>query len=933
MIIKLLRRILPVFTLIGLVALIISPTSQEPNLAQMSSDDACAVTPAHISGQARFVIGGQARFVIGGQSGDQATDIPAGEIVSAAWGQQILEGAAHGNEPVLLLVVDDFDTPISHGRWVAQTIYDNLQVINTIASERGLPTPDITVDFIDIANLPIAAGPNFTAGALATVIQNRINDYEDTLAGEPVNVIVNMSFAFIPCSEPGIGFDFSNFISNWDSQFTGLTNSKGATSGAVCDEKEEDGEGEGEGEGKEDRDECPLDGEAGYTNYSLQEEIINNDGSLEDLTDLLTNQNYESLMAPLLSLFNSYTQQWDDWLNGNNSARPARPPHVVAVASSGNYGDILQADGLPRDPFAPARWSSVMAVSAPSAFNPELPSTRLDFAQEGNVATVGAWFDFTGPLLPGFYPTPGTNRFIPVAWSDYPGDGRYRAGTSFSTPLVATSLALQATQPDAYKLCDTFAGALPLSSGDADLWDSLNIAQGISCPLLNNQAQSGGDLALTIANYPTEIPLGGTFTYDLIVSVENRAYISGLEVNHMLPNTDDASAQIIDISRGLYSPDSGTWYIGAVREFDYFGNPDKAVMTVSVKVARNTSANSLTLNAATEIADTNGENNNDSVEITITPPVLPNEITRISPMDGAIVSTATVPLQWEEDVIATWYHVELSSTSGQTFDRWLEGAAVCVTEVCEVTPPDMLSGTYTWTMTGATTAGLGPANDTTFTVVLPTVQRLYPADEATLIGTDGLWQSFSFQALEDAEWYGIWIGDLDGNQALYEWYPAEDFGSYTGICDASSGICTIPRDIWLMNGNYQWWMTYWGPNVQSHPVYWHQSLFDVGFAAPATINNRQPVGQVSDATTLGWNHDPNVLWYHVWLGPEDYSGTELLAWYDARDICDIEVCTINLADKGATLSAGTYEWSMEVWGPEGYQTWNTNGPENFEIID
>lgn len=931
-----LRKILPVFAFVSLLAL--GPVGHEPVAAQPSASDACAVTPAHVGGQARFVYGGQARFVYGGQSGDAAADIPASQVISAAWGEQVLAGVAHGNQPVLLLVVDDFDTPIAHGRWVTQTILDNLQVIDDIAQQRGLPEPNITVDFVDITALPLGSGIDYTAAAIANAIRNKISAYEASLAnGAPVNVIVNMSFAFIPCEVQDLGFSFDNFITQWNAQFDGIgqrsinaqSSAQGPVSGVTCGEEPISG--------------CPVDGDQGYTDFSLYQAIQQLDLSGKQFVDLFTLEEYNDLASPLDNLFNEYSDAWSLWLNGQAEGRIAqanRPPYVVAVASSGNYGDSLEAENLPLEPYAPARWSSIMAVSAPPAFNPDskdgVSPAMVDFAQDGNVEAEGAWFDFTGGLLPGFYPVPNTPRDLPPAWAAFPGDGRYRAGTSFSTPLIATTLALQATQPEAFALCDTFAGALPLSSGNADLWNNLGFADAISCPLLDNQAEVGevglGDLNVKIVNAPASIPPGGSFTYGVEVTVLNTEYIGGITVDHILPTGGDVVAQVMGASRGLYSATDNTWYLGAVRELNYFGGTDSALLIVSVNVDEAAAEGSINLLATSVLDDANQENNSDAMTVSISESQIPIEIIRISPEDTTIVGTSVVPLRWQEDHIATWYRVALTDGDTQSFEQWFEGANVCVEGVCEINSPTLSEGTFTWTMQGATQVDLGPSNDTTFIVDFPELFRVYPEDGATLLGTDGAWQNFSFDQLADATWYRVWIGTLDGRQSLFEWYPADDFREQAGICDGE--VCTLPADVWLTNGDYQWWITYWGPEpgFQDFNSYWHGSQFSVEFG-DIDFNNdsRMPQGEVSAATTLGWDHDPNVLWYRIWLGTADYTTEELFKWFDARDICDGEICVIPLDDQGVTLTDGDYEWWMELWGPSGYEQWAINGGVRFTL--
>ena len=147
--------------------------------------------------------------------------------------------------------------------------------------------------------------------------------------------------------------------------------------------------------------------------------------------------------------------------------------------------------------------------------------------------------------------------------------------------------------------------------------------------------------------------------------------------------------------------------------------------------------------------------------------------------------------------------------------------------------------------------------------------RLYPANDSVVTNISTGWPRFVFRQMPGVEWYQIWIGSADYTEEyLYEWYPATDASTAAetgqGICDGS--ICTIPTDIYISNGSYSWWMTYWSPDLPDFDTYWNETTFTINAGPLFPITNRQPSGMIASApTALTWDHDPNALWYQLWL--------------------------------------------------------------------
>lgn len=245
---------------------------------------------------------------------------------------------------------------------------------------------------------------------------------------------------------------------------------------------------------------------------------------------------------------------------------------------------------------------------------------------------------------------------------------------------------------------------------------------------------------------------------------------------------------------------------------------------------------------------------------------------------------------------------------------------------------------------------LADGNGDTYVITLPQGEsqppptetaQTFPANNQTLTGTSaGQWPRFTFKHTAGIEWYRIWIGPSDYSRTEYDqWLPAFDTSTAatpgSGICDNQTNICTIPSDIWLTDGSYEWWTTHWSPTAPDFNSYWSKTDFAVDFAAPnpaVTYINPMHNSTNSAPNVIQWQRDPNALWYHLWLGTEDYITQLVDRWINAADACNESTCTLDVS--GLPFSAGGYEIWTEVWGPHAYLGWlDVNGgtPIKFTV--
>jgi hypothetical protein len=209
--------------------------------------------------------------------------------------------------------------------------------------------------------------------------------------------------------------------------------------------------------------------------------------------------------------------------------------------------------------------------------------------------------------------------------------------------------------------------------------------------------------------------------------------------------------------------------------------------------------------------------------------------------------------------------------------------------------------------------------------------RVYPSDGATLTAANAAdWSRFRFQHIDGIEWYGVWIGSADYTEhALYQWFPAtaESTGltTETPICNVVENICTLPQDLWLENGDYVWWISYWSPSSSDSGSYWNDTSFSVGFASPtAGLSDVVPSGTVNTIPTeVTWGRDHNTLWMQIWLGqvngPNGSPYEAFYGWVDLTERCNASTCTLDLSS--TTLPDGDYQMWVRVWGPGGYLEW------------
>ncbi|NDJ84507.1 MAG: tandem-95 repeat protein [Chloroflexi bacterium] len=385
----------------------------EPAFAQ-APVETCTVTIEQLSGQGRFNLDGAGRFSLDGagrfsldgaegQPLDDAAKVEAqANVVDPNWIRQpmseIAEPSSHVK--VAVLIVDDFryDLPPAPGETFGEFILPHGASVQSVLSDGffGSLAGYQNISFGDVDFFPIDITDE-AANWRADLVAGKIEEKVDELRGEYTRFVINMSFSLIPCSDPSTGFDFYQYLEFVETNQPFWIGTNGQPINVT-------------GEG----DQYVID--YGLEQYFAEQLGIANPGQY--LVELL-NSVPDNGLTGLQALLASYLEE------SATSITTADLDGAIffPIAAAGNYRDLLIAQGLEPAPFAPGRWFETIAVSA--TLGDATGAPLWEYYQNGNIVAPGAWHYFP----------------------QY-GNGVYRAGTSFSTPLVSLIATLYAFHPN-----------------------------------------------------------------------------------------------------------------------------------------------------------------------------------------------------------------------------------------------------------------------------------------------------------------------------------------------------------------------------------------------------------------------------------------------------------------------------------------------------
>jgi hypothetical protein len=290
------------------------------------------------------------------------------------------------------------------------------------------------------------------------------------------------------------------------------------------------------------------------------------------------------------------------------------------------------------------------------------------------------------------------------------------------------------------------------------------------------------------------------------------------------------------------------------------------------------------------------------------PPQPPPAATLVSPSGG--ISDPTPEFIWNEVTDSSWYYLWIDGPSGNVHKRWYEvgNTITCSVGICSVTPSmELPGGDYIWWVQTWNTDGYGPWS-TSLSFSLPTEKP--PA--TTLVSPSGSISihspTYTWNAVDNATWYYLWVSDSDGDPVIRQWYR------YETVC--SGDTCAVTHTTALSNGNHRWWIQTWNPNGYGP---WSAGIpFGVNTPGKATLVS--PAGNIYNGQpTYTWNAVSDATWYYLWV--DDDSGNIIRQWYqDGMEIdCTGGTCAVTPSEE---LTPGIHTWWIQTWSPVGYGPWS-----------
>ena len=293
------------------------------------------------------------------------------------------------------------------------------------------------------------------------------------------------------------------------------------------------------------------------------------------------------------------------------------------------------------------------------------------------------------------------------------------------------------------------------------------------------------------------------------------------------------------------------------------------------------------------------------------PWAVPGTLIPVSPTAGSVASNLKQPYTWRADPAATWYELYVIQNGALLCDRWLtpsDSVAQHGSGNFAVEIGGHIGGSYQWWARGWAPDGMGPWSSmgtyTMATVPPPgAVTLLTPANNASVVARQPAltWTASS----PAASWYNVYVA-RNGTKYFDQWVAGTNRWSVTSD---------------LPGGTYTWSVRPW--SEVGYGAWSATSSFTVQTAAPGALVLLSPSGSVAAGLTqrYTWQADAGATWYELYLlrngspfGDRWYQLTDSLAGSGIG----------NFAVDISGHSAGTYQWWVRGWGPDGLGTWSSS---------
>lgn len=605
------RKVYQWGSILGLLLLLPTLFFTHTPVVFAQSNNACLAHTEQLSGQGRYAIVEQGRYAIVEQG--RYAIVEQGDLPPGA---NIPPGRVPTGDELFTAdwILDPYAMMGHGGERVAIIIVDDFSTANA----HGVFVRKLVMDMLAEINATLQdsklPAPQITIETIdmtSPPVSNNPDNLAQAIKSKIMTVkerdgitrfVVNMSFALIACSDPATGWNFGNYLNWWNAQWD-------------------------EWNGKN------PDGIVGPPEFGLEQFV-------EQFVDYPTEFAYQYVLQLLLQGGND-----DDDPDGLQETladlQKSDEFDVVAVASSGNYRDWFgngnhdNPEDIDAPPFAPAKWPSVIAVGAYLG-----EGTKLwEFSQDGQVFAPGAWYHYL------------------------PFDKAYRAGTSFSAPVVSTMLSLPFTHPTPDLACQyngeynlPLADAIPLYDKQANMptWDGLdcvfpreNYLENIANGLLDS------DVGVRIADAGYN-PGTGQAWVTIEATNESNNNAGGVSVYVDVDGSINNIA-IDEITAGFFDISDSVWTIGPIGDGSYqrltleitptiapIGQPLDAVQQLNVEAG---------LKQLNEV-DKNSGNDIDTVTINVSNDIVAPQISSTVPTNNAdnVPVDSTIRLNFSEAV-------------------------------------------------------------------------------------------------------------------------------------------------------------------------------------------------------------------------------------------------------------------------------------------
>jgi hypothetical protein len=294
---------------------------------------------------------------------------------------------------------------------------------------------------------------------------------------------------------------------------------------------------------------------------------------------------------------------------------------------------------------------------------------------------------------------------------------------------------------------------------------------------------------------------------------------------------------------------------------------------------------------------------------------VPGKIVLVSPIGSALPETTQL-YTWQADATATWYELYVVQNGKVLCDQWFNlsnsvaqsGSGDFAVEIGGHT-----GGNYQWWVRGYSPDGLGLwSSRGSFTMTAPQppgpVTMLTPTNNAIVLvrQPEFMWTASS----PAADWYYLYVV-RNGIKYLDQWVQGT-----TNWMPASG----------LPGGSYAWWVHPW--NAVGYGLWSTTFTFTIQTAVPGAITLVSPSGSMAAGSTqrYTWKADPAATWYELYVIRS--SSVFCNNWYTLSNSV-VDITTGNFAVDVSGHSAGTYQWYVRGWGPDGMGPWS--GPDSFSV--